>query len=126
MLKLKLRAAVAAALIGGSLSGVQAQVPPAPGQPQPFTFNGAGTITCSQASGLLANREARLQFEQWLHGYLAAYNHYVYPWHRVQLPDANSMMNYVENWCRSNPQERILGAAGALVRELGGSPAQFR
>ena len=126
----RLQRAACLVLLAWACSGptmVLAQVAPRPpAQPPEFTFNGAGTVPCSQALGFLANPESRLQFEQWLYGYLTSYNQYIYSWHRVALPDAPSMMTFVENYCRRNPQERIWCAAGALVRELGGSPAAYR
>ena len=95
-------------------------------QPLEFTFNGAGTVPCVQATQLMATPESRFQLEQWLHGYLAAYNHYAYAWNRVQLPTADVMLNYVDSGCKQNQQERLLAAAGSLVRELGGVPPLFR
>jgi hypothetical protein len=95
-------------------------------QPLEFTFNGAGTLPCQQVIQALAAPESRFQVEQWLHGYLAAYNHYSYAWNRIQLPAADIMVNYVDRWCQNNQQERLLSAAGQLVRELGGVAPLFK
>ena len=108
-----------AIFIGGT-SGISAQQ---------RTTMGAGTLSCGQ---WLQNRSlaehpgnsqelvATYQMDAWLDGYLSGTNVNVPNWPDIftSRPSSIAMYAWVDNYCRSNPLDRISAAANALLAEL--------
>lgn len=92
-----------------------------------FSVPGAGGVSCGKVLDAKGDRNARLQFEQWVEGYLTGYNYYTHT-RNITPPDSASVFAYVENYCRNNPLHALVSAAAALVQELGGRIAahQFK
>lgn len=84
-----------------------------------FQFTGAGTLTCKEAQPLLANQESSAQFEQWLHGFLAAYNAFSTPGQRVNLPPSQALMAYSRDICKEYPDVRFIAVAASVLQQLG-------
>jgi hypothetical protein len=95
---------------------------PAQSDETSFVVTGAGSVSCGRFLEALSERASKLQFEQWVEGYLAAYNYYNTT-RKVRPPDAATIIAFAENYCRNNPLHPFVSVAPALVQELGGRPA---
>lgn len=84
--------------------------------------SGAGSVSCGKVLESLNERLSKLQIQQWLEGYLAAYNYYNAS-RQVRPPDFATVTAFAENYCRNNPLHALVSAAAALIHELGGRPA---
>jgi hypothetical protein len=56
---------------------------------------------------------------QWLLGWVSAYNAYNVS-RQVRLQDGQSALAFVDRYCTNNPLQLVVGAAEALIDELGG------
>jgi hypothetical protein len=121
---LKRSSRLGAVLLALACTTALAQTPaPAPAT-QPvaapgFEFTGAGVVTCKEMLALSQTPASALQFEQWLLGFLAAYNAYIPPEQRVKLPPSAKLMTYATDVCKANPNVRFISVASAALRQLG-------
>jgi hypothetical protein len=67
----------------------------------------------------LANPASAPQFQQWLLGFLAAYNAYSSPAQRVNLPQAQVLLTNAGEFCKANPNSRYIAAASHVLQQLG-------
>jgi hypothetical protein len=65
------------------------------------------------------DRDAALAAQDWVLGYLTAYNEYVAPDGAISRgTDQDGMMAWLDGYCQSHPLDLVGQAATALVREL--------
>ena len=115
MFKITKFISIALLIAASSASFAQAPAPADGG----FQFTGAGTISCKEAQPLLANPNSSPQFQQWLLGFLAAYNGYSAPAQRVSLPQPQAIMAYAGDFCKANPDARFIAVASSVLQQLG-------
>jgi hypothetical protein len=85
------------------------------------TYIGEGTISCGAWTERRAENEGsepRAIAEAWVLGFISGAN--IYPAHPEMLsnPDADAIWAWIDNYCRSNPLDRLVKANFALVDEL--------
>jgi hypothetical protein len=59
-------------------------------------------------------------YVSWVLGYLSAYNMYTNQ-KDARVPDAESMVAFLDLYCRNNPLNNVLKGAWGLIGELGGN-----
>jgi hypothetical protein len=102
--------------------------------PQPYRLRGG--VSCGDAVHTLATRESdvqahvdSLQLVEWVWGYLAAYNargafddaKRVRAVPSIEPPDDQTVILFIEGYCRKHPTTAVTNAAHALIRTLGGN-----
>ena len=83
---------------------------------------GSGTESCAKWLEERDNKSLRAQRMQWFLGYFTSYNS-SHTSQRALLQDGQSALAFVDRYCSHNPLHRVLGAASALIEELGGPKA---
>jgi hypothetical protein len=108
----KLRAAPFAALLLAAAAGLcdAATLPE-------ITIVGAGSDTCKQWTQAIKEPSARYQYRQWIFGFVSGYN-----WRdaskQVVPPDTTSVLSWVDEFCKANPDAPIYIAAARLTRQM--------
>ena len=92
------------------------------------TSYGAGTVTCGewlQVRSSEQNKNAQLlassnQVQAWIDGFLSGYSvaGVGVPDFLASHPDSSGLYAWLDNYCRSKPNDLVLTAAVALVKEL--------
>lgn len=71
-------------------------------------------------------RSFQSAYRQWSLGFITGHNMTVDPMERqANPPDGDSVLPFLENYCRRNPLHYLRGGLQALVAETGGSPVRF-
>lgn len=109
-----------AAAILWSAQCAYAQAPPGE---RNVLISGEGTVTCGRWLEQKQDSSLRALRVQWLLGYLTGYNMFN-PTRQVELPDTESGMAFIDQYCTNNSLHRTFMAANALIGELGGPPAK--
>lgn len=89
---------------------------------------GTGELSCGQFEGYRNNTIEMDLVTQWVWGYLVAYNsrgffdltvgHAV---SQVALPDQETVVLFIDQFCKKNPLSSVQNAAIALLKGLGGA-----
>ena len=88
---------------------------------EPVMISGVGSLECR--AWLQSQRpEVELERRQWLLGFVTAHNYYATPQITPPNRDPSIISGYVQQYCQSNPEHRVVAAAAAYVRSKGGQP----
>jgi hypothetical protein len=82
---------------------------------------GAGTLSCGKYLALKSDPTAHLMFVSWAQGFLSGMNMADFVTTRrrfVLLPDGDSIMAYMDRYCRDNPLKSSLQGSMQLYKEL--------
>lgn len=119
-------AVITALLVGAATARAQGN------QPHLVPFIGTGTLSCGEfvkykESG---NSEQLALFVQWTWGFMSAYSirdNFVAKWKGVsklggltEMPNDATVTLFIEKHCRERPLDKVMDAAVALTRALGG------
>lgn len=95
---------------------------------EPVKISGVGSLECKV--WLQSQRpEVELERRQWLLGFVTAHNFYATQQITPPNRDPSILTGYVQQYCQSNPEHRVVAAAVAYVRSKGGqsdSPAALK
>lgn len=84
-------------------------------------LSGAGTVSCSSYLAHESDPTARVMFISWTQGFLSGMNmadHVTAKEPFVLLPDGDSIMEYLDKYCRDNPLEYPSVGTMHLYKEL--------
>lgn len=85
-----------------------------------YTAFGGGRESCGRwTEQKTAARNARVQFEQWLGGYMTAYSFWVEKGSGpVSYSDPVGAIAWFDNYCQENPLKNVAWAAAALISAI--------
>lgn len=85
-----------------------------------FTIAGFGATSCGEylQGRSFSNSQMNDNFSSWLQGYLSGVNISRQDRKYVNLPDAPSILAYMDKYCRDNPLKIVLEGANTLYRDL--------
>ena len=107
-----MRGYVLAGLLAWSASASAGEAPQ-----KGFWVNGAGVVSCGKILEHLKEPGGELQVQQWIWGYISAFNEF----HKnIQkgFPDDAAITAYVRNYCAQQPLKTLYNATVKLVSEL--------
>ena len=65
------------------------------------------------------NSWSKITIEAWIAGYITAYNYQTPNTYDIRANgDLDSIMLWLDNWCRANPREDLAGGMEVLTEEL--------
>lgn len=91
---------------------------------------GVGGFSCGQ---YLAHRQSDGEsytapqtgvYVSWVFGYLSGYNYFSYHL-LIDLPEPNTVVAYLDKYCRNNPLKIVATGAECLIAETGGSRPKY-
>ncbi len=82
-------------------------------------------MSCGTWLGTKADADGRIQFLQWLHGFLSGTNYGSLGAQARPIDDAG-ITAFIDQYCESNPLKPVVAAAIALVDESGGPKAEHQ
>jgi len=85
-----------------------------------YRIYGAGDVRCDKwAYGRKNKDSANAQDEDWIAGYVTAYNRWVHKGRSLPpSPDPESLYVMIDKLCAENPQETLSGATESMILDL--------
>ena len=92
---------------------------------------GAGGVQCGDYLGHRKQSKPPLDalYQSWLNGYVSGFNQFSPNTQVAKIPSPDTLLAYVDKYCRENPLSPVKYAADTLIMELGGNvftPGQAR
>jgi hypothetical protein len=106
------------------LAGLILAVPVAayPAAPPEVTTLGAASDSCRQWTEARNDPGTHYQYRQWIFGFVSGYNSRD-PSNQIVPPDSSAVIEWIDNFCKANPQRALYFAAASLAKKMA-QPAQ--
>ena len=82
-----------------------------------ITTIGGGGDACRKWTEAQKEPGARAQYKQWLFGFVSGYN-WRDPSRQIEPTDGDTLVTWVDAFCKTNPAEPIFVAAGNLAKRM--------
>ncbi|HEY2987759.1 MAG TPA: hypothetical protein VGL11_08535 [Candidatus Binatia bacterium] len=106
-------------LVGSLLAALILAMPLAahPAAPAEVTTVGAGSDSCRQWTEARNDPGTHYQYRQWIFGFVSGYNSHD-PSNQIVPPDSSAVIEWIDNFCKANPQRALYFAAASLAKKM--------